>query len=112
MNGTNATDGTRLSGIDHLKQSVRDILTTPLGSRVMRRTYGSNLFFLADAPMNRGTIAAIYSETVKALTTWEPRINVTKVSIPNATPGQIELDIEGTYLPDGQPITIEGIVIS
>ena len=35
-------DGTgNLNDMEHLKQSVRDILTTPLASRVMRREYGS-----------------------------------------------------------------------
>jgi hypothetical protein len=111
MNGTNATDGTSLSGIDHLKQSIRDILLTPIGSRVMRRTYGSNLFFLLDNPMNRGTISKIYSAVVEALAKWEPRVKVTKVNVTDAAPGSLELTIEGTYLPDGQPITIEGIVI-
>ena len=77
----------------------------------MRRDYGSNLFFLVDKPMNRGTIGAIYSATVEALTKWEPRIKISKVSITDATPGAIELTIEGTYLPDGQQITMEGIVI-
>jgi hypothetical protein len=37
-----------LEGIDHLKQSIIDILTTPIGSRVMRRDYGSRLFELVD----------------------------------------------------------------
>lgn len=39
MNGISATTGRPLSGIDHLRQSIRDILTTPIGSRVMRRLY-------------------------------------------------------------------------
>ena len=32
MNGMDATTGRRLSGIDHLRQSIRDILTKSLGS--------------------------------------------------------------------------------
>ncbi len=111
MNGTNALDGSSLSGIDHLKQSMRDILTTPLGSRVMRREYGSALLSLVDAPMNRGTVSAVYAAAVEALSKWEPRVRVTKISIPNAAPGKLELSIEGMYLPDGQPITLQGIII-
>ncbi|MBB2777202.1 UNVERIFIED_ORG: phage baseplate assembly protein W, partial [Comamonas terrigena] len=37
------TTGRRISGIDHVRQSVADILTTPLGSRLERRNYGSLL---------------------------------------------------------------------
>ncbi|MDE4029516.1 GPW/gp25 family protein, partial [Glaesserella parasuis] len=31
---------------EHIKQSIADILLTAKGSRVMRRTYGSNLYQL------------------------------------------------------------------
>ncbi len=39
MRGMNANTGKELEGIEHLKQSIIDILTTPIGSRVMRRDY-------------------------------------------------------------------------
>ena len=35
----------------HLVQSIGDILTTPLGSRVLRRSYGSELPDLIDQPI-------------------------------------------------------------
>ncbi|MGL5293614.1 MAG: GPW/gp25 family protein, partial [Aeromonas sp.] len=44
--GMNATTGRTISSTDHIIQSVRDILITPVGSRVMRRDYGSELFYL------------------------------------------------------------------
>jgi phage baseplate assembly protein W len=111
MNGTNALTGKRLSGIDHLYQSITDILTTPIGSRVMRRDYGSRLFELVDAPINRGTLADIYAATVDALARWEPRIQVTQVKAASAEPGRVTLDITGNYLPDGKAITLEGIIV-
>ncbi len=49
-------DGTgNLNDMEHLKQSVRDILITPLASRVMRREYGSLVPDLIDEPMNNTT---------------------------------------------------------
>ena len=111
MNGIDATTGKRLGGIDHLRQSLRDIITTPLGSRVMRRDYGSRLFELVDAPINRETITDIYAATAEAVARWEPRFEVTRVRISGAQPGRVELDLTGNYLPDGQQITIDGIVI-
>ena len=54
MNGINAHTGQALSGIDHLRQSIRDILTTRIGTRVMRRDYGSRLPTLVDNPMTQG----------------------------------------------------------
>lgn len=112
MDGTNATTGKPLGGLDHLRQSISDILGTPLGSRVMRRDYGSRLFRLVDAPSNRETITDIYAATAEALRNWEPRIKVTKVEIDSLVAGSISLTVYGNYLPDGQPITIDGIVIN
>ena len=48
MNGINATTGAALSGMDHLRQSIRDILTTRVGTRVMRRAYGSRTVWTAN----------------------------------------------------------------
>ena len=54
MRGMDRNTGRALEGIAHLRQSIRDILTTPIGSRVMRWEYGSRLFRLVDAPLSRG----------------------------------------------------------
>ena len=52
MTGMSRIKGTSLSEKEHLQQSVADILTTPIGSRVMRRDYGSNIPFLIDHPIS------------------------------------------------------------
>lgn len=111
MNGTSALNGARLEGIDHLRQSIRDILTTPIGSRVMRREYGSRLFQLIDAPMNRSTLLNIYAATAEAIARWEPRFRLQKVVAASASPGQIVLDMTGEYLPDGRTVTLDGIEV-
>ena len=79
MRGTNARTGKVLSGLAHLRQSIRDILTTPLGSRVMRRNYGSRLFDLVDNPLNEQTLVELFAATAEALIRWEPRLQVTRV---------------------------------
>jgi hypothetical protein len=112
MNGINASTGKRLSGIDHLRQSIRDILTTPIGTRVMRREYGCRLFQLIDAPMNRSTLLDVYAAVAEALDKWEPRFKLTSVQAIAASPGILELDMTGEYLPDGQKIKLDGIVVT
>ncbi|KVR28629.1 MULTISPECIES: GPW/gp25 family protein [Burkholderia cepacia complex] len=112
MNGTCSTTGKPLSGIAHLKQSIADILNTPKGSRVMRREYGSDLPELVDAPMNLSTLSRIYAATARAIHRWEPRFKVRKVTVVNAQPGALELDLYGTYLPDGQPVKLDGIRVA
>lgn len=107
-----AATGRELAGVDHLRQSIRDILTTPLGTRTMRESYGSRLFQLIDAPMNRATLLDLYAATVEAITRWEPRFKVSKVEATSAAPGAVTLAITGEYLPDGVTVTLDGIVVS
>jgi uncharacterized protein len=111
MRGTSATTGKRLSGIAHLRQSIRDILTTPVGSRVMRRDYGSRIFELVDSPLNDRTRVDIFAATADALARWEPRLVVQRVQARSTSPGQFEVDLEAVYLPTGEPVFLDGIVI-
>ena len=67
MLGLHRTTGKKLHGVDHIRQSIIDILTTPIGSRVMRRDYGSRLFELLDQPLHRQTVVQIYAATAEAL---------------------------------------------
>lgn len=112
MIGIDANTGRRLSGIEHLRQSVRDILTTPIGTRVMRRDYGSRLYALVDAPLNGETLVDLYAATAEALQTWEPRIEVEQVSAEVPAPGKVVLSIEGIYQPTGEPVRLDGIEVT
>jgi len=112
MKGSDSTTGKTLSGLDHLRQSIRNILTTPIGSRVMRRDYGSRLYELVDAPMNETTNLEIYAATAEALARWEPRFRVKRVRASSALPGQVLIDLLGEYTPTGEPVTFDGIEVS
>lgn len=95
----NHTTGRRITGIDHLKQSIADILLTPLGSRLERRTYGSLLPGLIDQPDNARTRLRCYAAIASALMNWEPRLRVTRVGIESGnTPGKATVTLEGEYL--------------
>lgn len=80
-NGAYANGGMRRdSGIhtedklEHIRQSLHDIFTTPIGSRIQRREYGSHLFDLIDAPMNAAGRLRLAAALVDAATKWEPRV--------------------------------------
>jgi phage baseplate assembly protein W len=112
MIGTSNTTGKAIAGLDHLRQSIRDILTTPIGSRIMRRDFGSHLHELVDAPTNSSTILALFSATAVALDRWEPRVRVLTIAATEAAPGRVVLSLTGEYLPDGVPVTVDGIEVS
>ena len=99
------TTGRRISGIDHVRQSVADILTTPLGSRLERRNYGSLLPSLIDQPDIAHTRLRCYAAIASALMKWEPRLRVTRVGMTAGDrPGQATVDLQGDYL--GQAVSL------
>ena len=99
------TTGRRITGIDHVRQSVADILTTPLGSRLERRNYGSLLPSLIDQPDNAHTRLRCYAAIASALMKWEPRLRVTRVGMTAGDrPGQATVDLQGDYL--GQSVSL------
>ncbi|MBF0305778.1 MAG: GPW/gp25 family protein [Alphaproteobacteria bacterium] len=111
MRGMDVDTGRSVEDLAHLRQSVRDILTTPIGSRVMLRDYGSDLFRLIDHPVNGDFSLDIFAAVITALWRWEPRIEVRRVSLAAAQVGRVILDIDGLYRPDGRPVTLAGIVV-
>lgn len=113
MLGMNSLSGRSLTGADHLRQSIRDVLTTPVGSRVMRRDYGSRLPELVDRPLNAETIAELRIATVEALARWEPRIEVQSVSIQAGSgSGVFEISMEAVVRETGEVLTVEGVAVS
>lgn len=95
MSGMSRATGAPLGGIDHIRQSVADILGTPIGSRVGRRDYGSLLPELIDQPMTAPNILRLYAATAVALGRHEPRLRLRCVQIAaGERPGAATLVIE------------------
>ena len=97
----NRTTGQSITGLDHLRQSLGDILTTPIGSRVMRREYGSLVPELIDHPDNIATQVRVYAAVASALMRWEPRFRLTRIeSLREADrPGAVLFRLHGTTEP-------------
>lgn len=99
MNGMDRVTGKLLTGIAHLAQSIADILSTPIGTRIMRRDYGSALFELFDKPMNALGRMRLVAAIADAIRRWEPRIRLTSVKITGDAAtfaqGVFSVDLEG-----------------
>lgn len=95
--GMHTKSGRQISDLDHLHQSVSDILFTPIGSRVMRREYGSLLLELIDHPQNAAMRLKLVSAAVMALMRWEPRLKLSQLQVSRgATPSQLVVDLIAT----------------
>jgi uncharacterized protein len=99
MIGIDARTGKRLDGDAHLRQSIADILYTPIGSRVGLRDYGSLLLELIDKAMNPAGRLRLVAAIADALRRWEPRIRLIRVRLVDADPatmagGRFSIELE------------------
>ncbi|MBD2783785.1 GPW/gp25 family protein [Xenorhabdus sp. DI] len=101
--GMNRQTGEPLTDIDHVRQSVSDILMTPVGSRLARRQYGSLLSALIDAPQNPALNLQLMAACYTAIQQWEPRITLTAIKVTQGR-RQTTVDIHGYYQPSREPI--------
>ncbi|NUT88799.1 baseplate assembly protein [Pseudomonas corrugata] len=103
----NRHTGGTIDTVSSIAQSMTDILATRIGTRVMRREYGSLLPDLLDHPFNDLIRLQVYAATVMALMRWEPRIHLSRVQFMGATlQGQSYLDIEGCIVDSNQPLSL------
>lgn len=102
--GMNTATGKSISDIEHVRQSIRDILITPIGSRIARRQYGSLLSELIDSPQNPALKLQLMSACYTALLRWEPRIMLTNIAITGQEAAKVTVDIDGIYQDTGQPV--------
>ncbi|MEN5279890.1 GPW/gp25 family protein [Serratia marcescens] len=93
--GMNNSGTGTLTDADHVWQSANDILLTPIGSRIMRRNYGSLVPDLLDSPQNDVTRLQIMSATVIALAAWEPRLALDTISISYSPTGAVTAEMSG-----------------
>ncbi len=95
--GMNAATGLRITGREHLTQSISKVLQTPLATRVRRRTFGAKAADIIDSPANGAAILQLYAAAATALMLWEPRLRVRSMSVEVDAdrPGRIVLNIHG-----------------
>jgi phage baseplate assembly protein W len=77
-----------------IEQSVRIILGTEPGERVMRPDFGAGLRGMVFEPINTTTIALVQYRVQQALIQWEPRIDSVNVVVGFDPPnGRLRIDV-------------------
>lgn len=106
MIGMDRHTGQPISGIEHLQQSIVDILSTPIGSRRHRPEYGSKVPLFVDLPINDGWKSAVQAEVARALGRFEPRLKLERVQVLSLLDGKINLRVAGEYLGDSSVLEV------
>lgn len=100
--GIDRHTGKVLADWPHVVQSIEDIVTTRVMTRVMRRQYGSDWPRLIDSPMTEHTLLLFYVTAAEALDRWEPRFELVTIDFVEASAsGRTTLRLTGRYLPHG-----------
>ena len=66
---------------DDVREAIRIILMTAKGERVMQPDFGAGLYDFVFASMSSTTLGRVQRAVEDALVKWEPRVEVTAVSV-------------------------------
>jgi hypothetical protein len=93
--------GAYVQGWARISKSIITILTTPIGTRLMREWWGSSFRDMLDKPMNMETMVQGIIAAVEAINQYEPEFKVTTLTVDSASSdGSIQFTIGGTDLVD------------
>ncbi|PSM51362.1 phage baseplate assembly protein W [Campylobacter blaseri] len=87
-----------------IEESIRDILLTPLGSRVMLPLYGSRIFELIDKRLDDKFRANLAYYVIEAVERWEKRVKIDRVILNSLKDGILDFSIK---LKNGDEIRIK-----
>lgn len=108
MTGIDRDTGKVITGWPHVVKSLTCLFTTAIGSRVMRRTFGSAVPAMLGRSISPALILRFKTAIIIACELWEPRYKVViidTVEVENTTDklrrGNMALRIVGEYRPRG-----------
>ena len=107
MQGMDENTGTLIGGEEHLRQSIKRIIMTPIGTYPLDPEFGSRVPELIDKPMTDETILLINSSIVEALYRWEERIESIEITLDTENSGNGILSFSLKALYEGQIVTLD-----
>ena len=100
--GVDRQTGAVLTGWAHCAQSILNIVSPAIGSRVLARAFGSRVPGLLDRPQSDPAIAAHFSAIADALRRWEPGFRLQRIGVDRLGPdGVAGFALAGDYYPNG-----------
>ena len=107
MSGMDATTGRAMDGLDHVRQSIGNILSTRIGRLVAHRDYGSRLYELVDDPVDQRFEIEVFMAVAEALRRWEPRVRTERIQLLEMRDNGPVFRLDLVYLPDGRRTAID-----
>lgn len=107
MAGIDPVTGSAVDELADIKQSINTIVTTPVGTRVMRRDFGSHLFDLVDAPGNQLGSLRMIAACADAIARWEPRVRMKSARLTPGFDGKANLSVVCMVKASGLTITAD-----
>lgn len=104
-----------LANIQELARALRNMIRTgiivetdltPVGSRVMRRDYGSLLASMIDQPQTPALELQIKVACYMAVLKWEPRVTLSSVTTERSFDGRMTVTLTGQHNDTGQPLSL------
>jgi phage baseplate assembly protein W len=84
-----------ITGSEEVDASIRMILSTIPGERVMRPEFGCRMWSLIFAPLTAGTLGQIEQYVREALDRWEPRIDLDRVvAVADQESAEVKVEID------------------
>ncbi len=82
-------------GYADVEKAIRVILSTAIGERPMRPSFGCAIWDLLFEPINANTLGLMEDAVHEALSRWEPRVEVDEVTVSSdaARHGAVTIDI-------------------
>lgn len=108
--GIDPVSGTVVDELAHIRASIAEILKTPVGTRVMRRAFGSHVFDLIDAPGDPVTAIRMISAAADAIERWEPRVRLVSGRVDVALSGEATISLTCKVKASGLTITADTVV--
>ena len=84
-------------GEEKIRQSIRLILATAPGERIMRPDFGCGIHELLFEPLTSALVALVSDRVGTALARWEPRIDVLNIGVRIPDSGSQALLVDITY---------------
>lgn len=95
------------TGIDDIRESVRIILFTNLGERIMEPNFGSDIRKYVFSPSSDGTYALLGAEIQRAIMEWEPRVKDVSVDIRPSKDGEaVRVDVNLAKVTDDEMLRL------